>query len=112
MSITGDATRFVAVGLPGEVLRIVEDATELAESFVFSLLCEKVECTELIRVLELLPGSLLIVGRIGVEGLTGRGTRLGRLWKLPTAVSRPRFCCDLPLGLGIGLALLVGCKSP
>ena len=79
MPITGDATRFVAVGLPGEALRIVEDATELAESFVFSLLCEKVECTELVRVLELLAGSLLIVGRIGVEGLVGRGNPLGRL---------------------------------
>lgn len=78
MSAAGDASRFAAVGLPGEVLRIVEEVTELADSFVLSLLCEKVECAELIKVLELLPGSLVIAGRIGVQGLTGRGTRLGR----------------------------------
>lgn len=90
-SITGDAKGLAVVGLLGDVLRIVEEVTELVDSFVLSLLCEKVEWAELISVLELLPGSLLIAGRIGVEGLMGRGTRLVRRWKLPTAVSRPIF---------------------
>jgi hypothetical protein len=90
-SIIGDATGLAVVGLPGDVLRMVDEATELADSFVLSLLCEKVEWTELISVLELLPGSRFIAGRIGVEGRMGRGTRLVRRWKLPTAVSRPIF---------------------
>jgi hypothetical protein len=116
MSITGDTTGLAVVGLPGEVLRIVEEVTELADSFVLSLLCEKVECTELIRVLELLPGSLFIVGRIciGVDGLMGRGTRLVRRWKLPTTVSTPIFWGSFPFGLGIGFELKfpVGCRKP
>jgi len=91
MSVTFDATGLTVVGLPGESLRIVEEVTEFADSLVASLLCEKTECTELISVLELLPGSLFIAGRIGVDGLLGIGTRLGRRWKLPIAVPSPRF---------------------
>jgi hypothetical protein len=37
------------------------------------LALEKVECTELTRVLELLGGSRLQGGRIGVEGREGTG---------------------------------------
>ena len=114
MPITGETTGFAVVGLPGEILRIVEEVTELADSFVRSLLCENVECTELelTRVLELLPESLDIAGRIGVDGLMGRGTRLERLWKFPTAVSCPIFGGCFPFILGIGWVFPVGWRSP
>jgi hypothetical protein len=100
------------VGLLGDVLRIVDEVTELADSFDLSLLCENVEWMELTSVLELLPGSLFIAGRIGVEGLMGRGTRLVRRWTLPTAVSRPRFWGGLSFALHIGLGLPFGWRSP
>jgi hypothetical protein len=114
MPIAGETTGFAVVGLPGEILRIVEEVTELADSFVRSLLCENVECTELelTRVLELLPGSLGIAGRIGVDGLLGIGTRLVRLWKFPTAVSCPIFGGCFPFILGIGCVFPVGWRSP
>jgi hypothetical protein len=110
MPTTGETTGFAVVGLPGEILRIVEEVTELAESFVRSLLCENVECAELTRVLELLPGSLGIAGRIGVDGLMG--IRLVRLWKFPTAVSCPIFGGCFPFIFGIGWVFPVGWRSP
>jgi len=67
------------VGLPGEALLIVlDELTELKESFVLALACEKMECVELTSVLELLPGSLFMAGRIGVDGLMGSGKPLVR----------------------------------
>jgi len=65
-------------GLSGDMLRTVKESTELADSLLRTLAREKVECMELTSVLDELPGSLFITGRIGVEGLTGSGTRLAR----------------------------------
>ncbi len=112
MPTIGETTGFAVVGLPGEILRIVEEVTELADSFVRSLLCENIECTELTNVLELLPRSLGIAGRIGVDGLMGSGTRLMRLWKFPTAVSCPIFGSCFPFIWGIGGVFPVGWRGP
>ena len=68
----------MVVGLSGGELLIVSSSIELNDSFVFRLDRENVEWTEPTSVLELLPGSLLYVGLIGVDGLTGSGTRLVR----------------------------------
>lgn len=77
--MTGEEGGFAVVGLSGDELLRVLESTELYDSLVCTLLWEKVECTELTRVLELLPGSLLYAGRIGVEGRIGTGSPLGRL---------------------------------
>jgi len=67
------------VGLGGDLLRIVAESTELAESFVLILARENVEWTELTSVLELLPGSRgVMAGRIGVDGRIGSGKLLAR----------------------------------
>lgn len=74
-----DSRGFAVVGLGGDALRIVPvELIELKDSFILGLAREKVECDELTSVLELLPGSLLRAGRIGVEGLIGSGKPLVR----------------------------------
>jgi hypothetical protein len=99
-------------GLSGDMLRTVKESTELADSLLRTLAREKVECMELTSVLDELPGSLFIAGRIGVEGLTGSGTRLARRWKLVTAVStagfRGWFTFTFPLAFRFKLLLTVG----
>jgi len=83
----GQASRFnsaglrglAVVGLLGETLLFVlDELTEVNDSL--GLAREKIECVELTSVLELLPGSLLKAGRIGVEGLIGSGKPLVRRW--------------------------------
>jgi hypothetical protein len=100
---TGDFTskpRDLGVaGLPGDILLAVKESTELTDSLLLKLARENIECIELTSVLDELPGSLFIAGRIGVEGLTGRGTRLARRWKLVTAVSIPIFRGWFPMPL-------------
>lgn len=82
-SAFADCRDFAGVGLPGEaLLTVIEELTELEESFVFVLACENMECVELTSVLELLPGSLFMAGRMGVEGLIGSGKPLVRRWIL------------------------------
>jgi len=69
------------VGLQGDtLLTVLDELTELEESSVLGLTREKIECVELTSVLELLPGSRLRAGRMGVEGLTGSGKQLVRRW--------------------------------
>jgi len=77
--MTGEEGGFAVVGLSGDELLMVVSSTELNDSLVWRLLRENVECAELTRVLELLPGSLLYAGRIGVDGRLGTGSPLGRL---------------------------------
>ena len=109
---TGDFTSrsraLTVTGLSGDMLLTVKESTELADSLLRTLAREKVECMELTSVLDELPGSLFKAGRIGVEGLTGSGTRLARRWKLVTAVSTPSFRGWFPLPLLFGLLLAVG----
>lgn len=77
ISTSTGARGFAVVGLLGEtLLTVLEELTELSDSL--GLAREKIECVELISVLELLPGSLLRAGRIGVEGLIGSGKPLVR----------------------------------
>jgi hypothetical protein len=64
---------FTVLRLPGDVLLPLNVSVELNDSLVLRLACENVEWTEPLRVLELLPGSRLEGGRIGVEGLEGIG---------------------------------------
>lgn len=93
-----DFRGYTGVGLPGEALLIVlEELTELEESFVLALACEKMECVELTSVLELLPGSRLMAGRIGVAGLVGSGKPLVRRW-----ICGLSFPLLPPLGTGGG----------
>jgi hypothetical protein len=72
----GEIGAFSLVGLSGDTLLKVPELTLLVDSFVFTEALEKTECIELTNVLELLPGSLPKAGLMGVDGLTGRGTRL------------------------------------
>lgn len=77
-SNTGNEGCVVLVGLSGDELLIVAELAGLTKSFIVVPALEKIECTELVNVLELLLGSLLYDGLIGVDGLMGSGTRLGR----------------------------------
>ena len=72
----------IVLGLCGDAPSALKVSVELNDSLVFWLLREKVEDIELVRVLELLPGSRVMGDRIGVEGLEGRGNKLGRRGKM------------------------------
>jgi len=62
------------VGLTsGLALLWLPDPTELNDSLVFVLVWDVIENTELVSVLELLGGSRLQGGRMGVEGRDGIG---------------------------------------
>lgn len=107
VSTVGDDGALAVTGLPGDVLRMVSESTELADLLLSTLARENVECTELTSVLEVLPGSRFMIGRIGVDGLTGSGTLLGRR-KGKARVLNPKlwgaFPCELVV-LAVALAL-------
>jgi hypothetical protein len=77
ISFPGD-NGLIVRGLFGDPLLVSKDSVELKDSLVFIVVCENVEEIELVRVLGLLSGSRTLSGRIGVDGLEGRGSKLGR----------------------------------
>jgi hypothetical protein len=104
MSGVGD-DGFIVLGLFGDALLPLRVSTELNDSWVSSLARENVECIELTSVLELLPGSRVQGGRIGVEGLDGTGRKLLRLCTFTPAVSRRKGGMQLLLLLLLLLLL-------
>ena len=77
ISLRGD-NGLIVRGLFGDPLRGSKDSVELNDSLVFIVVRENIDEIELVRVLGLLSGSRVLSGRIGVDGLEGRGSKLGR----------------------------------